>query len=85
MEGCIYILCTCVALVCAVSLLRGYARSHTRLLMWCGLFFLALATENLVLFVDLELVPNVDLSLIRSLIPLAGVAILLYGLVWDTK
>jgi hypothetical protein len=85
MAEAVYILCMLTSLACAVLLLRGYARSRMRLLLWSGLCFVALAISNLVLFVDLVLVPGVDLSLWRSFIALVGVATLLYGLIWDTE
>jgi hypothetical protein len=84
-EGSVYVLCTLTAAACSALMLRGYFRSRTRLLMWCGLFFVAMALENAMLFVDFVLVPDVDLSLIRRAVPLAGVALLLYGLIWDVK
>ncbi|MDY7225855.1 DUF5985 family protein [Hyalangium rubrum] len=85
MAEAVYILCALTSLACAVLLLRGYGRSHLRLLLWSGLCFVALAISNLVLFVDLVLVQGVDLSLWRSSIALVGVAILVYGLVWDAQ
>jgi hypothetical protein len=66
-------------------LLRGYRRSGTRLLLWCGIFFLVMTGENVVLFVDFIIGPAADLSDIRRLIPLGGVLLLLYGLVWEVK
>ena len=83
MEGTVYILCALTALACAVLLLRGYGRSGTRLLLWCGVFFIVMTLENVVLFVNL-LVPA-DLSDIRRVVPLVGVALLLYGLIWEEK
>jgi hypothetical protein len=38
-----------------------------------------------VLVVDLLILPERDLSLFRSLPVLAGLAVLVYGLVWDTR
>ena len=37
------------------------------------------------LFLDLAVLPRVDLSLWRSLTALAGLALLLFGLVWDVE
>lgn len=85
MEGAVYILCTLTALICAVLLLRGYGRSGTRLLLWCGIFFLAMTLENAILFVDVVVVPSIDLSDIRRTVPLIGVILLLYGLIWEVK
>lgn len=85
MEGTAYILCALAAAACSTLLMRRYFRSRTRLLLWCGLFFGALALENIMLFVDLVVVPEIDLSAVRRTIPLAGLALLIYGLVWDVK
>jgi uncharacterized protein DUF5985 len=81
----VYILCMLTSLACAVLLLRSYGRSRMRLLLWSGLCFLALAINNLVLFLDLVIFPGLDLSLLRGLVALAGVATLLYGLIWDSQ
>lgn len=83
MEGAVYLLCAATALLCAGLLLWRYRRSGARLLVWCGLCFLGLALENLALFVDIVLVPEVDLSAIHLPAALAGVLVLLYGLVWE--
>jgi hypothetical protein len=81
----VYALCALTSTACAVLLLRGYARSHFRLLLWSGLCFVGLALNNILLVVDKQVVPDVDLSAWRTLPALAGVALLLYGFVWDTK
>jgi hypothetical protein len=85
MGALIYPLCALTALVCALVLLRGYAAHRTRLLLWSGLCFVGLTMNNLLVVVDLLLVPQVDLFLWRNLAALAGMAILLYGLVWDAR
>jgi hypothetical protein len=84
-EVAIYLLCAATALTCGVLLLRGYRRSRTRLLLWSGLFFLFLAAENTVLFVDLVMMPEVDLLVVRRVLGLGGVAVLLYGLIWESR
>jgi hypothetical protein len=81
----VYALCALTSLACAVLLLRGYLRSRARLLLWSGLCFAGLALNNVILLVDKRLVPSVDLSLWRSLPAVVGVAILLYGLIWETR
>ena len=85
MEGGVYLLCAATALACGLLLLRGYWQSGTRLLLWCSLFFLTLTLENIVLFIDVEIVPHIDLSNIRRAVPLVGVTLLLYALIWKTK
>jgi hypothetical protein len=81
----VYTLCALTSLACAVLLLRGYASTRARLLLWSGLCFAGLAANNALLLIDKSLVPAVDLSLWRTLPALAGVALLLYGLVWETR
>ncbi len=85
MEGAVYLLCAVTALVCGLLLLRGYLRSKARLLLWCSCCFLAMALENVALFFDLVVLPQVDLSLIPASTALAGISLLLYGLVWEVK
>ncbi|ADO75325.1 DUF5985 family protein [Stigmatella aurantiaca] len=80
----VYILCGLTSLACTVLLLRGYRRTRTRLLLWSGLCFVALAVSNVILFVDLVLFPGRDLSVWRSASALVGIGTLLYGLIWDS-
>lgn len=81
----VYALCALTSLACAVLLLRGYARTRVRLLLWSGLCFAGLALNNTILLVDMRVVPDIDLSVWRTLPALAGIVILLYGLVWETR
>lgn len=82
----VYALCALTSLACAVLLLRGFVASRARLLLWSGLCFAGLALNNIILLVDLSVVPTlVDLSFVRSVPALVGVGLLLYGLVWETR
>jgi hypothetical protein len=81
----VYLLCAATALACAGLLLRAYARSGARLLLWAGLCFAGLTLNNTLVFVDLVLVPAVDLFTWRNVAALAAIATLLYGLVWDAR
>lgn len=76
----VYVLCALTSLAVAWLLLRGYRRSRTPLLLWSGLCFVGLFINNALLVVDERLFQ--DLSAVRSLPALAGVTLLLYGLVW---
>jgi len=81
----VYALCALTSLACAVLLARGYRRTHARLLFWSSLCFFGLFLNNTLLFVDLVLLPDIDLFILRELPALAGIALLLYGLVWETE
>jgi hypothetical protein len=84
MAAVIYILCAATSLACAVLLLRAYGKSQVRLLFWSGLCFVGLALNNALLFIDLIILPNRDLLLLRSTPALIGLLLLIYGLIWDT-
>ncbi|HEX2204118.1 MAG TPA: DUF5985 family protein [Longimicrobium sp.] len=81
----VYALCALTSLACAVMLLRAYFGNRVRLLLWSGLCFAGLALNNILLFVDFRVVPEIDLSVWRTLPALAGIMALLYGLVWETR
>ncbi|HTZ84819.1 MAG TPA: DUF5985 family protein [Candidatus Acidoferrales bacterium] len=79
----VYILGSLTTLICAVLLLRGYFRSRTRLLLWSALCFFGLAFSNLLTFLDLVLLPNIDLYLWRLSTAAVAMLILVYGLIWE--
>jgi hypothetical protein len=81
----VYILCAVTSALCAVLLLRGYAKSRARLLFWSGLCFVGLTLNNILLVIDVRVVPDIDLSLWRTIPALIGVSLLVYGLVWETR
>ena len=80
----VYVLCALTSLACAVMLLRGYQRTRVRLLLWSALCFASFAVNNVLLIVDERILPERDLSVLRSLPSLIGIALLLYGLVWES-
>jgi hypothetical protein len=78
----VYLLCMATSLLCAVLLFRGYRRSGTRLLMWSSICFACLCINNVMLFVDVIVLPSsVDLSVARLVPALLGIALLCYGLI----
>ena len=85
MAEAVYLLCAVTSSLCAVLLLRAYARTDTRLLLWSGLCFLGLALNNALLVVDLMIVPDTDLSTWRLVPAVIGVTLLLYGLIWESE
>lgn len=81
----IYALCAITSLACALLLLRGFSQSRARLLLWGGVCFACLFVNNVLLYVDIEVLPMVDLSVARAVPVLLGLALLIYGLVWEAR
>ena len=78
-----YTLCALTALLCAGLLLRAYARTRFRLLLWSGLCFVGLTANNLLLVLDRLVFANVDLGLARLLVALASVLLLVVGMILE--
>jgi hypothetical protein len=85
MAEAVYLLCAVTSVVCALMLFRGYRAQRTRLLFWSSLCFGGLALNNILTFLDLVIVPSVDLSLLRGLIALTAIVVLIYGLICELK
>ncbi|MEO8185154.1 MAG: DUF5985 family protein [Deltaproteobacteria bacterium] len=82
----VYALCAAASIACALLLFRGHrAARNNRLLFWSGLCFAGLALNNVLLFVDLVIVPEMDLSVWRSAVALTAMMVLLFGLVWEQQ
>jgi hypothetical protein len=81
--GLIYLACVATSALCAYLLQRAYRRSGTRLLIWSSVCFWLLALNNLVLAVDILLLPYNDLSLIRTFTGLIAISVLLVGFIWE--
>ena len=80
----VYFLGIVVTLACAVLLLRAYGRVRRRLLLWSGLCFAGLTGSNLLLVIDLLVVPYINLYVWRLAVAAAAMLLLLYGLVWES-
>ena len=80
----VYILCALTSVFCAVLLWRSYRRNKTGLLMWSTLCFVGLAVNNILLVVDLIVVPDaIDLGLVRTGTALVSMLLLVIGLLWE--
>ena len=79
----VYVTCALTSFACAGLLWRGYRRDRTRLLLWSSAAFVAFAANNALLFVDLVVVPEIDLAVLRASISLVAVSILAFGLIWE--
>ena len=85
MAGVVYLLCAVTSALCAFLLLRSFARSRLRLLLWSGICFVGLALNNALLVVDRLVIEDRDLSTLRLLPAALGIAALVYGLVWEAE
>jgi hypothetical protein len=81
----VYILCTLTSGACAIFLARAYLRSRARMLFWSALCFLGLCLNNLMLFIDVVLLPHVDLSVWRLVPALLGMLAMCYGLIMEVE
>ncbi|MEP7008333.1 MAG: DUF5985 family protein [Sphingomonas bacterium] len=81
----VYVLCFATSSLCALLLARSYRRSSARLLLWSSLSFALLAANNLLVTVDMILLPAVDLRMVRYALSLAAVSLLLFGFIWDLE
>jgi hypothetical protein len=79
----VYALCFVTSAVCGGLLVRSFLRNRTRLLLWSAACFVLLALNNLLVVVDLVLLPTIDLSPLRVAASLAAVSTLLFGFVWE--
>jgi hypothetical protein len=79
-----YIVVTLICLASSILLLRGYMRDKMNLLLWSGVCFAGLAVSNLLVFVDLVMLPNANLYLVRLITAAASMALLLFGLIWES-
>jgi len=80
--GIVYGLCFLTSACCAWLLVRSFLASRAPLLFWSGLCFVLLALNNLIVIVDLLVVPDRDLSLLRLLASALGVGVLLLGFIF---
>lgn len=78
-----YLMCALVLLLCGILLTRAYLRSRLRLLLWSAICFIGLAISNLLVFVDLVMLPEIDLYIARLATAAVAMMILLYGLIWE--
>jgi Family of unknown function (DUF5985) len=81
----IYGMCMLTALTCAWLLLQAYQKTRYRLLFWCGLFFSIAALNNILLVVNKVVFPEIDLAIYGYAVALAGLCILLPGLILETE
>lgn len=85
MASFVYALCALTSTACALLLLRAFLANPAKLLLWSSFCFAGLAVNNLLLFVDLVMVPSVDLSMYRDVSAVCAIMLLLFGLIWHAQ
>jgi len=81
----VYILCLLTSATCAYLLVRSYLSNRTRLLLFSAICFVFLAANNLIVVVDLLILPEVNFVPWRQLTALAGVMVLLFAFIWEIE
>jgi len=80
----VYGLCLAASLLCAGLLLRAWLGARTRLLLWTAVSFGFIALNNLLLVVDLVLLPTqVQLWWPRQIALIIAVGVLIYAFIWE--
>jgi hypothetical protein len=79
----IYLLCAATSLLAAGLLIRQYRARRTSLLFWSSLGFVGLGLNNVLVYLDLSLLADLDLAVPRTLAGTAAMITLLYGLIDD--
>lgn len=80
----VYLLCLAASAACGWLLVRSYNRHRSKLLLWSAICFVLLAINNLLVVIDLIVLPQaIDLGGLRLASSLAAIAVLLYGFIWE--
>ena len=85
MTEAIYLLCALASTACAVLLLRGWATTRVRLLLWSGLCFVGYAVNNYLLVAAPLLSPGWNALPVREGVALVSSGLLVFGLVWESE
>jgi hypothetical protein len=82
----LFLLAVLTSLACTLLLYRAYRQTRLRILLWSALCFICLTINNVLLFVDVILLPqSVDLRALRHATALVGVLFLLYGFIHESE
>ena len=84
MAAALYIATCLTTLLCAILLLRAYARVRRSLLLWSGLCFVGLTVSNFLVFADIVVFRR-DLYTYRLVSAVIAMALLVYGLIWESQ
>jgi hypothetical protein len=72
-------------ILCAILLLRAFQNVRKSLLLWSGLCFVGLSAATLLRIFDLRVFLATDLYSYRLGVTAISMALLLYGLIWESQ
>ena len=81
----IYLLSASTSLVACGLLFRHYVQRRTPMLLWSCIGFFGLATNNVLVYIDLVVVLDVNLAAARTLVGAAAMIVMLSGFIWETR
>jgi predicted membrane-bound mannosyltransferase len=81
----IYLLCAATSLMAAALLFRHHRTRRTPLLFWTAVAFFGLAVSNVLLYIDLAVLTDVNLTLARTLAGAIAMVALLFGLIRGSR
>lgn len=84
MAAAVYLLCALTSLGCTLLLWRGWRARRVPLLLWSAAAFACFTLNNILLVLDRLVVENRSLLVERSVPLLLGIALFVYGLVWES-
>jgi hypothetical protein len=84
-EAVIYLLCIFTSGLCSWLLIAAFRRHRQSLLLSSAVSFSFLTLNNFLVFTDLIMLPQIDLSLARSLTALLAGLILLGDMIWGMR
>jgi hypothetical protein len=79
----VYALCFLTSAACTYLLFRRYRDTKIRMLLLSAICFFFLSVNNAILFVDLTILSQIDLTPLRVASLVLAVGILLVGFIWD--
>jgi hypothetical protein len=81
----VYFLCAITSGSCGALLYRQYASHRSKLLFWVMIGFMGLFLSNVLLVLDMVFFPDVDLSMLRSVVTLVSLLCMVFGFIWEAQ
>ncbi len=81
----VYIICMVLSVACAAMLFRGYLKNPSHLLLWSSACFGIMAVNNVILLIDVLVLPDIEFGglYMRNITGAVAGSLLLFGLIWE--